>query len=124
MVSNPLYPNPTKCSLQSYSPRRGFIHSFKASFPSTTARFSVSTSTTSTNTTSSLMPATPVLNDSLLSSPAFKNAVFVPVLSHAYAYEGFGLIRRDGNFREHVPLSRSKTYDDEDLEADAKYYYA
>ena len=70
------------------------------------------------------MPATPVFNDSLLSSPAFKNAVFVPVLSHAYAYEGFGLIRRDGNFREHVPLSRSKTYDDEDLEADAKYYYA
>jgi len=66
------------------------------------------------------MPTTPVLNDSLLSSPALKNAVSVPVLSHAY--EGPGLIRRDGNFREHVPLSRSKTYDDEDIEADAKYY--
>ena len=66
------------------------------------------------------MPTTPVLNDSLLSSPALKNAISVPVLSRAY--EGPGLIRRDGNFREHVSLSRSKTYDDEDLEADAKYY--
>ena len=95
----------------------------KASFPST--RMSVSTSTTSTNTASPLMPTTPVLADPLLAlSPALKSAISVPVLSPAY--DGPGFIRRDDNYRgnlsDHVPLSRSRTYGDDELDAAAEYY--